>query len=570
MSADEEFFVRLGKIQDRGSRRGDGARSFVGEVLGATRRNGLGVIDLGSGRRIRRSGRARDAGKSSMSNRRVVIKARIIRHRGARYRAAPLALHVRYLRREGVAKDGQPAEMFDRNGPADHRGFAERCEDDRHHFRFIVSPEDGADLEDLRAMTRDLMRQAEKDLGSGLDWIAVDHWNTDNPHVHVLIRGVADDGHDLIIDRDYITEGLRRRAESLVSLELGPRSAEDIQASLDREVQSERWTSLDRALRSAADETGLVDLHARGPAGNGPQTRLIGRVQTLERLGLAGREGDYWRLPGDLEPRLRALGERGDIIKALNRGVLGAGRSVEGLVIHAKDPSDPIVGRLVDRGLHDELRGQAYVVIDGVDGRLHHVRADDLAATGDTPVGGMVEARTWRREGEPPRLDLVHRSDLSIEQQITAAGATWLDRQLVARDPQVLAKTGFGAEASEALAARRAHLRTRGLVDVMGRPKPGLLDALRRDELARVAANLAAETGAIYAELKPGDEIGGVYRRRLDLVSGRFAMIDDGLGFQLAPWTRALEPRLDQEVRGAMTPTGSVAWTLGRTRGISL
>jgi len=41
------------------------------------------------------------------------------------------------------------------------------------------------------------MAQAERDLGTKLDWIGVDHWNTDNPHVHVLVRGKADDGRDL-------------------------------------------------------------------------------------------------------------------------------------------------------------------------------------------------------------------------------------------------------------------------------------------------------------------------------------------------------------------------------------
>jgi type IV secretory pathway VirD2 relaxase len=43
----------------------------------------------------------------------------------------------------------------------------------------------------------------ERDLGTKLDWIAVDHYNTDNPHVHLLIRGKAEDGRDLVISRDY-------------------------------------------------------------------------------------------------------------------------------------------------------------------------------------------------------------------------------------------------------------------------------------------------------------------------------------------------------------------------------
>ena len=101
--------------------------------------------------------------------------------------------------------------------------FADRTKDDRHHFRFIVSPEDAAEMTDLRAFTRDLARQMEADLGTRLDWIAVDHWNTDNPHVHLLVRGVDETGQDLVISRDYISRGLRSRAEELVSIELGPK-----------------------------------------------------------------------------------------------------------------------------------------------------------------------------------------------------------------------------------------------------------------------------------------------------------------------------------------------------------
>jgi type IV secretory pathway VirD2 relaxase len=571
MATDEAFFLRLGKIQDRGAGSAKGACSFMGEVLAATRRAGLGVIDVNGPRRARRSGRARDAGRAGrQANRRVVIKARIVRHQGARYRAAPMAMHVRYLQRDGVTKDDRPAEMFDQEGPADHRAFAGRCAEDRHHFRFIVSPEDAADLQDLRATTRDLMGQAEHDLCTRLDWIAVDHWNTDNPHVHVLVRGVTQDGADLIIDRDYITRGLRQRAEQLVSLELGPRSQAQIEASLEREVRAERWTGLDRRLKGLVDDLGLVDLRPDGVGGQGAQPRLIGRVETLERLGLAVRADEGWRLADDLEPRLRALGERGDVIRSLNRAVFEGGRGLEDLVIHGADVQEPMVGRLVDRGLHDELSGEAYLLIDGVDGRLHHLRVSDLDATGDTPLGGLVEARRWGPEGQAPRLSIIHRSDLSIERQITAEGATWLDRQLVRSNPQALASTGFGATVRTALAQRRQRLQARRLADGDGRPAPGLIERLRGEELARVARNIADETGRSSVTVSEGEEVFGVYRRRLDLVSGRFAMIDDGLGFQLVPWTRALEPRLDQEVLGTMKPTGRVAWSLGKTRGISL
>lgn len=568
MTDESDFFLRLGRIGDQGgvlSR----TRSFKHEVLRAARRSGQGVLDLGGRGGRRRSGRGRDASAHGQAaSRRVVVAARVVRHKGRRYTAAPLAMHVRYLRREGVTRDGAPAGLFDRDGQADHAAFAERCQDDRHHFRFIVSPEDAAALDDLRATTRDLMAQAEKDLGTRLDWVAVDHWNTEHPHVHILVRGVGQDGRDLIIDPDYMGKGLRARAEALVSLELGPRSSEEIAASLDREVESERWTSLDRALRSRVGPDGLVDLRPPGDSVERAPSRLIGRAQHLQRLGLAQEQDGRWRLAEDIEAQLRALGERGDIIKTLHRSVRGADRDLADLRIQADDLETPILGRLLDRGLHDEHSGRAYAVVDGVDGRLHHFRFRDLGATGDTPIGGIVEVRTRGRPGEKPALDLVHRSDLTLERQIGASGATWLDRQLVVRDPAPLAEVGFGREVRAALDRRRAHLRSTGLADRLGRPGAGLVPGLRARELARVADNIAAETGGTWNQAKTGDQVSGVYQRRLDLVSGRFAMIEDGLGFQLVPWSRGLEERLGQEVRGVVSQAGGIDWALGRKRAI--
>ena len=571
MTDENEFFLRLGRIGDQGARIAPRPRGFVQEVLGASRRSGQGAFDLKERQGRRRSGRGRDAAaRSRDGSRRVIVKARIVRHRGSRYTAAPLAMHMRYLRREGVTRDGAPAEMFDRDGAADPAAFAERCQDDRHHFRFIVSPEDAGSLDDLRATTRDLMAQAEKDLGMRLDWVAVDHWNTDHPHVHVLIRGVGADGRDLVIDADYMTKALRQRAEALVSLELGPRSPEEIAASLDREVEAERWTSLDRTLQGRIGPDGLVDLRPSTDGGDRVPPRLIGRVQHLKRLGLADEQGGRWRLADDLEPRLRALGERGDIIKTLHRAIRDVDRDLADFAIQAEHLDAPIVGRLVDRGLHDEHSGRAYVVVDGVDGRLHHFRFKDLGATGDTPVGGLVEVRSRQAPGEKANLDLVHRSDLSLDRQVSASGATWLDRQLVVREPTPFADGGFGREVRNALDRRRAHLKASGLADRLGRPRPGLVAGLRAQELARVADNIAAEIGGTWNPVKAGDPIAGVYQRRLDLVSGRFAMIEDGLGFQLVPWTRGLEDRLGQEVRGLVSQGGGVDWALGRKRGIGL
>src|SRR5690606_12948772 len=123
----------------------------------------------------------------------------------------------------------------------DRNAFTARCEDDRHHFRFIVSPEDAAGMRDLKGFTRDLLTRMESDLGTRLDWQAVEHWNTDNPHVHIIVRGVGDDGRDLVISRDYIREGMRAQAREIVTQELGLRTDLEIRQSIERQVEAERW-----------------------------------------------------------------------------------------------------------------------------------------------------------------------------------------------------------------------------------------------------------------------------------------------------------------------------------------
>ena len=580
----DDIRIRPGRIKDR-SPSGRKAQSFVGQVMRAARKaghtgHGFPRRTASGGRSAFGRGRFASAVRGlSRTQRRVVVKARVVRHRDARFRSAPLAKHIAYLQREGVTRDGRDANLFGREGDdLDGRDFAARCEEDRHHFRFIVSPEDAAGMEDLRAFTRDLMAQAERDLGTRLDWVGVDHWNTDNPHIHVLVRGRAEDGSDLVISRDYISRGLRARAEQLVEIELGPRSAREIAVELDAEIRAERWTGLDRALRALADDQGgVADLRPGSPEPKNAELhrRLVGRAQTLERLGLAERQAPaMWSLKPRLEQTLREMADRGDIIRTMHRALAGGPDRAQADFAIEATPVEPILGRLVERGLHDELTGQAYAVIDAVDGRVHHLRLRDLEATGDTPPGGIVETRLWSpREGGRAVLTLVGRSDLSLEAQLGADGATWLDRLALAKTRAPLSHGGFGAEVRAALERRADHLVAEGLARRTGRGftfARDLLATLRRRELDSTAAKHEAGTGLAFRKSAEGETVSGVYRQRLDLASGRFAMLDDGMGFELVPWKPQLDQHLGQRIAGTVMPGGGIDWTLGRKRGLGI
>jgi type IV secretory pathway VirD2 relaxase len=580
---DDDFNPRPGRVRhgNQGARR---PKSFISEVMRAAKKAGhRGSAFKRSGGTVGRStfGRGRRAAlslASRSSGRRVVVMSRVVRHHGSRFRSAPLSKHVAYLKRDGVTRDGADARMFDAaSDDADAKAFAERCEEDRHHFRFTVSPEDAGRMADLQAFTRELMKDAERDLGTQLDWVAVDHWNTDNPHIHVLVRGRADDGLDLVISRDYVSHGFRSRAAERVTLELGPRSEQEIRAELENEVGADRWTSLDRSLRDISDEGGGVADLRPGGVGEDPELRrlMIGRAAKLERLGFAEQVGPaQWTFKPGLEPALRDLGIHGDIIKTMHRAMSGRdpGPDVAGFALHGDQPAEPILGRLVERGLHDELKGTAYAIIDGVDGRTHHLVFSNLEVTGDARLEAIVEARAYDDANGRKRLSLATRSDLAIEAQVSSPGATWLDRQLLAKDP-VLSSGGFGAAVRDAMDRRIDHLVEQDLARRLG-PRVifarDLLNALRRGELDATAASLAGETGLLHRPSAEGEHVSGVYRQRVTLASGRFAMIDDGVGFQLVPWRPALEQQLGKQIGGVMAPGGNVDWNFGPKRGIGI
>ncbi len=579
MSGEDDFRIRPGRIR---STRAQSAKPFIAQALAAVQKAGgsvsrRGKIGLGNRSRFGRGQRAAVQANRLLTarSRGAVIKARVVRHGG---RNAPLGTHLNYLRREGVTRDGEKAHLF---GPAgdevDAKEFAGRCEDDRHHFRFIVSPDDALEMSDLRGFTRELVGQMEKDLGTPLDWAAVDHWNTEHPHVHLIVRGVRDDGENLVISRDYIKEGMRDRARDLITQELGPRTDLDIRRGLERQIDTERWTDLDRQLARDGYRAGIVDL-APHPDRQPDEFHAfkVGRLRKLERLGLAEEIGPgQWTMSETAETTLRELGERGDIIKRIHRSLTERGieRGAASYVLAAESIDDPIVGRLVDRGLDDELKGTAYAVVDGVDGRTHHIKLPDLDAAADSAPGSIVELRRFDDAHGQRRVALAVRSDLDIERQVTATGATWLDRQAIAREPAALGGGGFGAEVREAMDRRAGHLIEQRLAERHGQSvifSRNLIDTLRQRELDGLADRVSAETGRPFSKAGTGEFVAGTYRQRFALASGRFAMIDDGLGFQLVPWTPSLERQLGQHVSGVARADGGVDWSFGRKRGLGL
>ena len=373
----------------------------------------------------------------------------------------------------------------------------------------------------------------------------------------------------------------------------------------------------------------------------------IGRLQHLSSMELAHEvESGVWQINPQTETVLRAMGERGDIIRTMQRAFSKTHREFS--IVDPATMKSPIVGRLTAKGLADELTDRMYAIVDGTDGRAHYIplsKGSDLAAF---PVGGILQigarnnpraadqtiarvadsgiynsanhlrlAQAQAREGHNPealvaahvrRLEALRRAGiverighgiweipadlperglaydrqqlgdldvklitpLSIDKQVRTVGVTWLDQTLV--HDTIPPEQGFGADARNALRQRLAFLVEEGLARRDGTQikfSRNLLWTLQARELSATAKAIETETGLTYRPTSNGDHVSGIYRRSVALTSGRFAMLDDGVGFSLVPWRSVIEQHLGRDLRGIVSGQ-DVSWSFERSRGLSL
>lgn len=311
----------------------------------------------------------------------VIVKALVSRHVG---RGAALGKHVVYLGRSGAGADGTRPEFFNARAEGlEASGETAAWGPDRHHFRFILSPEHGERLE-LKAYVREVMARVCADLGDDkLAWVATCHYDTDQPHAHVLMRGKRADGRDLVIPRDYIGYGFRARAQEVAQERLGDLSRVEAERRVWRETGADRFTGLDRRLLSGRDAEGMVDDGVGVTTAWAALTR--GRLRHLETLGLATRAGRRYRLADDLETRLRTLQVRRDVIRTLNQRRLEGARDIRVF------QSGIVRGRVVRTGFHDETGASPWAVVRDQDGVEHYARL----ATGSASlrIGAMATLR---------------------------------------------------------------------------------------------------------------------------------------------------------------------------------
>ncbi|WP_408906162.1 relaxase/mobilization nuclease domain-containing protein [Roseomonas mucosa] len=430
MSDDNRFRPKPGRVRSDAPKAGRQAKSFLSKVRKITRqqqaasgqsrsaksgganRAAKGKNTIASGRGVQRGRGAAFVRARNLSDgwshrqpgsRRVIVKSRSVRGAG---KSGKAAAHLRYIQRDGTSRDGARGQLYSAGEDrADGDAFLDRGKDDRHQFRFIVSPEDAADLADLTGYTRELMAQVEADLGTQLDWVAVNHNNTGHPHVHVIVNGRDALGEDLVINGDYIAGGIRERASELATLELGPVTEIEQRRKLTAEIDQDRLTRIDRAMIAESQDR-LIDLRHEPDDLRGQSDRTM-RLRRLGKLGDMGLATEHtpgvWELSERMEPTLREMGERGDIVRTMQKALraVGAERDPMSFEIHDAAPAAPIVGRVIDKHLSDELGENLTLVVDGIDGRTHHISGIDPAKVEDARIGSVIEVGPPDSAGRP-------------------------------------------------------------------------------------------------------------------------------------------------------------------------
>lgn len=481
------------------------------------------------------------------TTRRVVVKMRYASNTGGK--GAPLRAHVAYLAREactqttgapaltseGATELGRSVDYLSREGVAtdatfsfyerasdavDARAVTAGWTDDPRHFRMIVSAEDGEALGDLKPFIRELMSGLEAKLGTRVQWVAVDHHDTDNPHTHVLIRGRRPDGHDLFIPSRLIGSGIREHAQEIVTRALGPRLDVDLVKERAGEIALRAPTPLDREILRTVRE-------GRAWPERPDHNR---RLEALEGWGLADRETGAWRLADGLVGKLTALAEADDLERAI------APLRVRGdpMVLLEANKAAIVTGELVLVRVADEFGDRYLAVLETGEGELRYARfekAEDLAILADIQSGAIVSFE--------PNLPQVRPSDLAVA-RIAEQTAGLYSPQLHAAIEGDVPREMMAANVRRLEAMRRIGLverRTSGEFEVGGEHRSTAL-AFERKLTQR--APLAAKVGSYWPL---AEQISATGPTELDRALAGQANVPLGEGALTVRYEQALQQR---------------------------
>lgn len=480
------------------------------------------------------------------------------------------ASHISYIARDGTSEHDGAGRIFDRSSDnADRSAFNERARNDVRQFRWMVSPNDVGEMEDLTRFTRTLMNQVERDLRREIDWVAASHFNTVHPHIHIAIRGGEPGVDELIIARRYLSHGLRHRVEEIIGAELGLQRPFEIAHYKSRIATADRYTEIDKDIERAA-VSGYVDLSRpnQSYSRSSWSTRLT-RLAHLRSRGLAEHlGGSVWHLNPGWSDTLRQMGRQQETQVDLSR-VLGDRLDAGNLQEFSTGlPGAFVTGRLSGVIVERAATGKHLAVLEGLDGRQWTARLSArearalpepgsivtfVSAPGASRAASLEQGST--ADGEALPIRFIVDAWIPIDLQIRRKAYTWLDQL---DDARLMEASGFGAEVRQARLARQLWLEAEGLY-------PAVREDLEARELKEVAETASSRLGKRFIEIGEREIFRGVYSGYVDTAQGRFALIAGETRFTLAAWTEGQAPVPGQQaiVERSTLVLGKV---LGRAR----
>ncbi len=474
-----------------------------------------------------RAGSLRNSGAYARSlpaqtKQRVIVKAHVARHGTVVATKATLRSHIAYLERDGAGVDGERPRHFNAaEDQLDAKAHAHGWAGDRHHFRFIISPENADRIADMPAYVRETMARVARDLGEpDLDWMAVVHADTAQTHAHVLVRGKRADGRDLVIPRAYISYGFRSRAQEVAQELLGDQSRDLAERRLHRDAQSDRWTALDRELKSLADALGFIPHGGELGRADSYGALMRKRIAHLERLRLAERTLAGVRLSADFDRKLQQMDLDRDVLKRLHARMKAGALDVAPIEVES------VAGRVVAAGHHNEIGKAPFVILRDRHGREHYAA---LPAGTQPPALQSAGRLTRFARGRARLIDLGRASS-----QVDRDRLTPLDRELAYRRREIEAGRMpelFDDKIEQMLERRASFLMAGGhaLKDSKGlRFTPAGYAKLRDREISAALKDQLGASKPLLAVTKV--QMTGAYAGAVSTASGIYAIVDRGAG----------------------------------------
>ena len=320
-------------------------------------------------------------------------------------------VHGRYLARQGAQLEDQPGLGFDSSNEDLNISKTLRTwqeDGDPRLWKIIISPEMAHKL-DLKEHVRAVMGRVEKDLGTKLEWVAIDHYNTDNPHAHIVLRGVDQDGEELRINKEYFTQGFRQRSIQEATQKLGLRLERDILLNRDQAIRAMHITEIDREITRKLTKDNFINLTLpQSDFMYKQELQLKGRLMFFEEIGLAKKfNAASWHVDPNFMDYLKFIQTQQDIVKTKNRhskDMLNPNLPV--IVNKLEKIGDTIIGMVIGMGLSESPGEPRYMLIEGIDNKIHYVLTPEGITkkrdSGDLRNGEMIylERKEFTKTGE--------------------------------------------------------------------------------------------------------------------------------------------------------------------------